>query len=336
MIESEVIKNGLRSLLTSITKEEAMTKELTMMDLGGQAFQVQVTPKRGRPRSKKTVAEIYDNYKYSAKQKDQSKDLNECEERYFRLHIIPFMGKLFVEDVAGVLQGYVEHREKAGTKPDTLAKETRALKKAINEDDPMWRKPKLRFTNEAKRVELKHRVKDLIPVIEEVKASSKKYGAEYAKMGMVALFTSMRLKDISEINNKALDRVNWKITFIQSKVKNILRARKSHKTSKPITVDVNEQIRDIFNQVPKTKKGYLFDIPHTKAVTTAYRRAFRVCGIEGSFHSFRHACATTLLANGANIKVVQDILGHANINTTMKYVHALDSDKKDAINSIKI
>ena len=43
-----------------------------------------------------------------------------------------------------------------------------------------------------------------------------------------------------------------------------------------------------------------------------------------------------MLANGANIKVVQDILGHANINTTMKYVHALDSDKKDAINSIKI
>ena len=65
-------------------------------------------------------------------------------------------------------------------------------------------------------------------------------------------------------------------------------------------------------------------------------RAFKRCEVKGSIHTFRHACATTMLANGANIKVVQDILGHANINTTMKYVHALDSDKKDAINSLRM
>jgi site-specific recombinase XerD len=73
----------------------------------------------------------------------------------------------------------------------------------------------------------------------------------------------------------------------------------------------------------------------TKAVTTAFLRAFKRAGVSGSFHTFRHACATTMLAKGANIKVVQDILGHANINTTMKYLHALDDQKKDAINSIE-
>jgi len=41
-----------------------------------------------------------------------------------------------------------------------------------------------------------------------------------------------------------------------------------------------------------------------------------------------------MLINGANVKVVQDILGHANITTTMKYLHALDKDKKSAIHSL--
>lgn len=36
-------------------------------------------------------------------------------------------------------------------------------------------------------------------------------------------------------------------------------------------------------------------------------------------HSFRRGCATALLENGADIAVVKDILGHANIATTMRY-----------------
>lgn len=44
------------------------------------------------------------------------------------------------------------------------------------------------------------------------------------------------------------------------------------------------------------------------------------------FHDTRHTFGTTLLNSGANIKVVQRALNHANIATTMKYVHALDDD----------
>ena len=99
-------------------------------------------------------------------------------------------------------------------------------------------------------------------------------------------------------------------------------------------IDVCDALKDIFKQIPETKKGKLFDVPSTKAVTTAFLRAFKSAGISGSFHTFRHACATIMLANGANVKVVQDILGHANLTTTMKYLHALDTDKKSAINSL--
>lgn len=41
-------------------------------------------------------------------------------------------------------------------------------------------------------------------------------------------------------------------------------------------------------------------------------------------HSFRRGCATALLENGADIAVVKDILGHANIATTMRYTQLSD------------
>jgi integrase/recombinase XerD len=111
-------------------------------------------------------------------------------------------------------------------------------------------------------------------------------------------------------------------------------AIKSNKQSKPVKLDVNDRLKAILEAIPETKKGKLINVPSTKAVTTVFCVAFKKCRVKESFHSFRHAVATTFLTNGSNIKVVQGILGHTDIKTTMKYLHALDSQKKEAMNSL--
>jgi len=51
-------------------------------------------------------------------------------------------------------------------------------------------------------------------------------------------------------------------------------------------------------------------------------------------HILRHTVATTALENGASIQDVKEMLGHANINTTMRYVHFLETHKNSASRKI--
>lgn len=69
----------------------------------------------------------------------------------------------------------------------------------------------------------------------------------------------------------------------------------------------------------------------TTSVKKIVERAAQRAGVTKPvcIHSFRHAFATHLLEQGANLKVIQRLLGHTSMRTTSVYLHLAKTDYKD-------
>ena len=79
-------------------------------------------------------------------------------------------------------------------------------------------------------------------------------------------------------------------------------------------------------------EGYQPGVPYSGTSTLKIiRRAANRAGITKPvcIHSFRHAFATHLLEQGANLKVIQRLLGHTSMRTTSVYLHLAKTDYKD-------
>jgi integrase/recombinase XerD len=71
------------------------------------------------------------------------------------------------------------------------------------------------------------------------------------------------------------------------------------------------------------------------SITMKIKAFARSAGIENFHaHALRHKFATDLLERGANIKQVQELLGHDNLATTEVYLSTTDQGKRDAINRL--
>jgi integrase len=89
----------------------------------------------------------------------------------------------------------------------------------------------------------------------------------------------------------------------------------------------------------KTRKGATVRgqrYPMTlSGVKTRWRRMRDEAGvIDFRFHDFRHDFGTKLLRQTGNLKLVQKALGHADLKTTSKYAHVLETEVADAIEAL--
>lgn len=124
--------------------------------------------------------------------------------------------------------------------------------------------------------------------------------------------------------------------------------RKPGKGGKLVTVPITSAIREIlwplqghhpehvFTYValstrPGRVRGQRYPVTY-QGVKTAWRRLRKAAGVQGfRFHDFRHDVGTKLLRQTGNLKLVQRALNHADLKTTAKYAHVLDSEVAEAM-----
>lgn len=82
--------------------------------------------------------------------------------------------------------------------------------------------------------------------------------------------------------------------------------------------------------------GLVFPDPATgkplTEINAAWERLTKAADLYGvRLHDLRHTAASRMLAAGADLRTVQEIMGHASITTTQIYLHTTEARKADAV-----
>ncbi|NQZ24514.1 MAG: tyrosine-type recombinase/integrase [Colwellia sp.] len=150
---------------------------------------------------------------------------------------------------------------------------------------------------------------EILILLEELKKSRNSDAYLVAK---IALSTGARWGEAEGITSRQV--ANNQITYIKTKGK------------KNRTIPISEELA---KEIPK-KRGSLFT-----SCIGAFRKALERTGVQlpkgQCSHVLRHTFASHFMMKGGNILVLQQILGHASINDTMKYAHFSKTHLEDAI-----
>lgn len=141
----------------------------------------------------------------------------------------------------------------------------------------------------------------------------------------------LRVSEIVTIKLTDDDSKNMQVFIECAKEK---KAEASDRRYANLSESILEQLRAYFLEY--RPKKYLFEGQYgdqygLRSVQQVFKRALSKSGInkEIGIHGLRHSFATHLLETGTDIKFIQELLGHNDSKTTLRYTHVSDKSLKN-------
>ena len=136
----------------------------------------------------------------------------------------------------------------------------------------------------------------------------------------IAFEGGLRMK---ELTNLRTDNIHGnRITFI---------GKGRVKREVYISQETEKRLSDWIEAHPKNEWIWMWErdgIRHQyseNGIRIRMRKAFKRCGHDDFYpHALRHSFATHILHEGAPVAVVQQMMGHSKIDTTMRYIHQIE------------
>jgi integrase len=253
----------------------------------------------------------------------------------------PFFNKTLSEIDNQDLLNYVAHFRNLGRKPSTINRNLNVLSSVINFcKNQNYKTPNIKIAQYKQR-EPDENVKTFenMGVIDKIIKRVEEEKKDYMKaIIQTALYTGMRKGNTVTLKWENLDFTTDTISvFVKDRTKD---------GGRLLTIPIIPKLKEILLKQPKINE-YVFNYRGrpVKNIDKAWRSIFYKTDKKGShtkelidpelkyqvFNTLRHTSATWILRETGNLKIVQQVLGHKNIKTTLKYAHVLDSEKRQAL-----
>jgi site-specific recombinase XerD len=151
---------------------------------------------------------------------------------------------------------------------------------------------------------------------------------------VLLLSTGMRRSEVAQISLEDLDLENRQL---------LVHGKGAKERVVPLADQAVTAIEAYLPQRRKTESHRLFvsqfgEPISGRAISRMLQRTLGKAGLSGrgiTPHKLRHTFATHLIRNGADIRTVQELLGHADIGTTARYLHSDVRTKLAAVEKLE-
>jgi len=242
-----------------------------------------------------------------------------------RKHLIPYFQYRHLDEITtDMIEQYKLERIK-NVKPATVNRELQCLrhllKKAVQagylQDNPANNVKKFR--------EPPGRIRYL--EVDEIDCLLNACSPHIKPLVITALHTGMRRSELLSLKWSNINFYRKTITLERTK------------NNEPRTIPMSETVcRELGKLKRKSGSDYVFSDAYgspIKSIRKAFENALKRAGIENfTFHDLRHTFASQLVMNDCSLRAVQELLGHKDIKSTMRYSHLSHDYLHEAVNSL--